>query len=84
MIVSNFAPRTTLTFNVHAKPMLKEQWGTWSINSQPPNVDITKAFQSTTPPNSQAASRRPKSPKGVDEQDLKFTCKVSSISDSPM
>lgn len=31
MIVSNFSPRTTLTFNVHANAPEDQTWGTWTI-----------------------------------------------------
>lgn len=36
MAVSNFAPKTTLMFNVHADSQRKagEPWGTWAVNRQ--------------------------------------------------
>ena len=39
MIIRNFAPRTTLTFNVHANPEQRQPWGTWSVNRRPRNSD---------------------------------------------
>ncbi|ORX40883.1 hypothetical protein BD324DRAFT_647787 [Kockovaella imperatae] len=43
MLVSSFAPRTTITFNVHAKFETGKPWGTWAVNRQ--SFDATKAFK---------------------------------------
>lgn len=73
MIVSNFAPRTTLTFNIHAEASRKpgEAWGTWTVNRVVP--------RGPTPARAASPELKPK----LDDHDIKYTCKVSTVSASP-
>ncbi|WVF67899.1 hypothetical protein IAT40_002660 [Kwoniella sp. CBS 6097] len=95
MVVSNFAPRTALTFNVHAVSyrVKGEPWGTWTVNKQQ-TVDRSRAFKSAlglqgstsqgpTSPDSQVLTPTRKSTAELDEQEFKYTCKVSKVSASP-
>jgi hypothetical protein len=74
MIVSNFAPRTTLTFNVHASPTPAKPWGTWTVNRQPDQ-----------PPNRGSSSSKAKPEIGprADDTQFRYTAKVSKVSGSP-
>ncbi|WVW80744.1 hypothetical protein I302_102730 [Kwoniella bestiolae CBS 10118] len=76
MVISNFTPRTTLTFNVHASSYRTdgEPWGTWTVNREPP-VDLSKAFKS---PSGKASEEKKNSE--LDEHELKYSCKVSRCS----
>lgn len=91
MIVSDFAPRTTVTFNIHADAARHpdEPWGTWSFNKQPPsNETIGKASQGGNKPASPPGPSQPiaRSPpaRPVDDLQLHYTCKVSTESPSPL
>nr|XP_019007852.1 TKL/TKL-CCIN protein kinase [Kwoniella pini CBS 10737]OCF46633.1 TKL/TKL-CCIN protein kinase [Kwoniella pini CBS 10737] len=86
MIISNFAPRTTLSFNVHASSSRAEgePWGTWTVNREHP-VDSSKAFKSALGlQGGKGISSTSKSPQRrnteLDEQELKYSCKVSRVS----
>ncbi|OCF54632.1 TKL/TKL-CCIN protein kinase [Kwoniella mangroviensis CBS 10435] len=85
MVISNFTPRTTLTFNVHASSYRTdgEPWGTWTVNREPP-VDHSKAFKSALglEGSSQSSGKGSQERKGsqLDEHELKYSCKVSRCS----
>lgn len=92
MMVSNFAPRTTLTFNVHSKQESGAPWGTWSVarasiggggatdqTAVSSVMSVANASNAGTV-NSNAGSVAVDS----DQQQLKFTCKVSKVNASPM
>ncbi|WWC65266.1 uncharacterized protein I303_107883 [Kwoniella dejecticola CBS 10117] len=86
MIISSFAPRTTLSFNVHASSyrVEGEPWGTWTVNREQP-VDHSKAFKSALGLQggdsgvSTGVMPERKNTR-VDEQELKYSCKVSRVS----
>lgn len=68
MLVSNFAPKTTLTFNVHANPEKGKPWGTWAVDKPaPPKGSLLPSQHDIRPM----------------EQYLKYTAKVSEVSASP-
>lgn len=72
MLVSNFAPRTTLTFNVHAHPEKGQPWGTWAVNKPVQASSKVSSFSST-----------PYDDDSRPGQALKYTAKVSDVSSSP-
>ncbi|KAK8850608.1 hypothetical protein IAR55_004527 [Kwoniella newhampshirensis] len=92
MVVSNFCPRTSLTFNVHATPgrILGEPWGTWTVNQSPPATH-EKALNSAMRPRSGSAGSQAllgefaerQATTELYEQELKYCCKVSTVSSSP-
>ncbi|WVQ63410.1 uncharacterized protein L199_001563 [Kwoniella botswanensis] len=67
-VISNFAPSTTLTFNVHASSYRTdgEPWGTWTVNQKTPG--------------STQSQRKERKGSQVDENKLKYCCKVSRCS----
>ena len=78
MLVSNFAPRTTVTFNVHAKPEVGKPWGTWAVNRR--TFDAAKAFKpgnGSKNPSAKSPMAKTKSPS------LKSTSAKSSPSLGP-
>ncbi|OCF45644.1 TKL/TKL-CCIN protein kinase [Kwoniella heveanensis CBS 569] len=94
MVVSNFAPRTALTFNVHAASyrVNGEPWGTWTVNKQS-EVDRSRAFKSALGLQTAPSQPAPETPAPastsmrrntaeLDEQEFKYTCKVSKVSTS--
>jgi len=93
MVVSDFSPRTTIKFNVHAESARApgEAWGTWSFVKQSPSdprgFGSSSRQSLTSPPNSPGSPKAslpgvPPRPR-VDERKVQYTCKVSSISGSP-
>lgn len=75
MLVSSFAPRTTLTFNVHANPEKGKPWGTWAVN-KPIQASSKVALGSLSSSVQYEDEPRP-------NQALKYTAKVSDVSGSP-
>ncbi len=69
MLVSNFAPRVTVDFNVHADRHPKEEWGTWTIDQKPSADQLT--------------SYKYQAKQGGEYDQPRFCCKVSKISASP-
>ncbi|WVQ95463.1 hypothetical protein IAU59_002560 [Kwoniella sp. CBS 9459] len=93
MVVSNFAPRTALTFNVHAASSRAEgePWGTWTVSKQQ-YIDRSRAFKAALGLQNSASQAVPGSPLlaptrsntgNLDEKEFKYTCKVSKVSGSP-
>ena len=87
MIVSSFAPRTTLTFNVHANPEQHKPWGTWSATRQLVGNEPTRAFKSSAGSIGSSSDTRarigPANRPDVEERGPNYTAKVSSVSASP-
>ncbi|WVQ86131.1 hypothetical protein IAT38_008299 [Cryptococcus sp. DSM 104549] len=93
MFISNFAPRTSFTFNVHAASSRAsgESWGTWAVNRDEQSTDASRAFQGA---NSRrptwdgdlptAGERKEKERLKEDQQELKYTCRVSTIPSEPV
>lgn len=93
MVVSDFSPRTTIKFNVHAESArgVGEPWGTWSFVKQthvdsrfseaPSNLNVSSAPNSPTSPKGSFVG--PLGRPGVDERKVQYTCKVSNTSGSP-
>ena len=81
MLVSNFSPRTTLSFNVHASPEPGKPWGTWTVNR-----DTAVESSKTKVPGAVTTSVAEPQPPilgGVAEHALKYTAKVSRVTSEP-
>ncbi|KAK4689262.1 hypothetical protein P7C73_g848, partial [Tremellales sp. Uapishka_1] len=74
MIVSNFAPRTTLTFNVHAQRPVNDPWGTWTIETA-----SSSSVRLGDNSDDQLGIFGPRNRPDVDELELKYNCKVSKV-----
>lgn len=93
MMVSNFAPRTTLTFNVHSKQESGEPWGTWSVRRAsetgqgilPEYTAISSTMSIANPSNAGTVNSNAGSIAfDSDQQQLKYSCRVSKVLASPM
>ncbi|WRT70785.1 uncharacterized protein IL334_007784 [Kwoniella shivajii] len=90
MVISNFAPRTTLTFNIHASSYRTsgDPWGTWTVNRESIS-DQPKAFKSVLGVQASASTSKTSgtipsrtNTAELDEHELKYSCKVSRVSGS--